>query len=192
MSIRGHGYRPGVARVCTRLYRPVRDRGHASTRIDHFAAWCWTHLDLIAYRHFGSAPGVKAFGIERPLLLRTRGRHTGQVREVLVAFIEFEGSLVVCGANAGGERAPSWYVNLRSGGPVEVEVAHERHQMDATLLEGERRRLAFAQLCAAFPQLCLYESRTDRTFPVVALATHAERGKIPRAGDVACHEVLVA
>ena len=52
----------------------------------------------------------------RVLLLRTRGRRSGQVREVLVAYVELDKTPVICGANGGCDRVPAWFVNLRPAG----------------------------------------------------------------------------
>lgn len=162
-------YRLALAKACTRLYQPVRATGHGRSSINHFAARWWTRLDVIVYRRFGVSLVVKALGIEDALMLRTRGRRTGQVREVIVAYIEFDGATVVCGANAGWDKSPSWFINIRNGGPIEIERTGHRFEVVPTLLVDEERGLAFAQLCATFPQLCLYGSRTTRAFPIVRL-----------------------
>ena len=123
---------------------------------------------------------VKALGIENALMLRTRGRRTGQVREVIVAYIPFSGGTVVCGANAGWDKMPSWFINIRDGGTIEIEQFGRRTEVIPTLLVDDERLLAFEQLCAAFPQLCMYGTRTVRQFPIVRL--------VPRSSTLSDHE----
>ncbi|HVA75726.1 MAG TPA: nitroreductase family deazaflavin-dependent oxidoreductase [Acidimicrobiales bacterium] len=132
------------------------------------ARW-WTHLDICAYRHLGMSLGVKALGVDNVLLLRTRGRRSGQVREVLVAYVELDETPVICGANGGWDRVPAWFVNLRAGGPVEIERHGRRQAVVPVVLEGDEREQAFAAVFQAFPHVRLYLSRTSRCFPVVRL-----------------------
>jgi len=124
---------------------------------------------VYAYRHLGMSLGVKALGVSDVLLLRTRGRHSGQMREVLVAYVEVDNTPVICGANGGWDRVPAWFVNLRAGGPVEIERHGHREPVVPVVLEGAERERAFAAVFEAFPHVRLYLSRTNRLFPVVRL-----------------------
>lgn len=112
---------------------------------------------------------MRAIGIHDVLLLRTRGRRSGQVREVLVAYVELGGAPVVCGANGGWDRPPAWFGNLVAGGPVEIERQGKRETMRPVVLRGTERDHAFAAVYGAFPHVRLYLTRTSRAFPVVRL-----------------------
>jgi deazaflavin-dependent oxidoreductase (nitroreductase family) len=165
----GPGYRRHLASAYVRLYRPLAPRGRRRFSLDQMTARWWTHLDVVAYRHLGMSLGVKALGVDDVLLLRTRGRHSGQVREVLVAYVEFGETPVICGANGGWDRVPAWFVNLRAGGPVEIERHGRRQAVVPVVLEGDERERAFAAVFQAFPHVRLYLSRTNRCFPLVRL-----------------------
>lgn len=132
------GYRPHVARAYARLYRPFPPGGRRRSRFDQRMARWWTRLDVAAYRHLGVSLGVKALGVNDVILLRTRGRRTGQVREVLVAYVDLGGVPIVCGGNAGSDRPPGWFENLRDGGPAEVE--YRGHQHSGSPGDPRRRR----------------------------------------------------
>ncbi len=162
-------YRPHVARAYARLFRPLVPCGRCRARLDHMTARLWTHLDVAVYRHLGLSLGVKALGVDDVLLLRTRGRTTGQVREVLVAYVDIGGAPVVCAANAGWDHQPGWFQNLRGGGPVEVQCHGECHAVTPVLLEGDERERALAAMEEAFPYMRLYLARTARRFPVLRL-----------------------
>ena len=163
------GYRRHLASAYVRLYRPLAPRGRRRSSLDQMTARWWTHLDVVAYRHLGMSLGVKALGVNNVLLLRTRGRRSGQVREVLVAYVELDKTPVICGANGGWDRVPAWFVNLRAGGPVEIEQHGRRQAVVPVVLEGDERERAFAAVFQAFPHVRLYLSRTSRCFPVVRL-----------------------
>jgi len=163
------GYRRRLASAYVRLYRPLAPRGRRRSSLDQMTARWWTHLDVVAYRHLGMSLGVKALGVDDVLLLRTRGRRSGQVREVLVAYVEIDKTRVICGANGGWDRVPAWFVNLRAGGPVEVEKDGRRQAVRPVVLEGDERERAFAAVFQAFPHVRLYLCRTSRCFPLVRL-----------------------
>ena len=114
------GYRRKVARMYMRLFRPLAPRGPRSSKFDQMTARWWTRIDVLAFRHLDVSLGVKALGVNDVLLLRTRGHSSGQVREVLVAYVEIDRVLYVCAANCGSDRAPAWFTNLTKGGPAEI------------------------------------------------------------------------
>ncbi len=163
-------YRPHIAQAYARLYRPFRPGGRRRSWCDQMIARWWTRLDVAAYRHLGMSLGVKALGVNDVILLRTRGRRTGQVREVLVAYVELGGVPIICGGNAGCDSSPSWFENLRVGGPVEIEHRnHHRTAVAPVILGGAAREQAFGEIYHAFPHIRLYLTRTTRPFPVVRL-----------------------
>ena len=182
------GYRRHLASVYVRLYRPLAPRGRRRRWFDQLTARWWTHLDVVAYRHLGTSLGAKALGSGNVLLLRTRGRRSGQVREVLVAYVELNKTPVICGANGGWDQVPAWFVNLSAGGPVEIERHRRRQAVVPVILEGHERERAFEAVLQAFPHIRLYLSHTSRRFPVVrleAIDAHA-------AGPAAPSDLVVA
>ncbi len=168
MSI-GSRYHPRATRVCSRLYRPARPAGARRDRLDRATARLWTRLDVTCYRWVGSSIGAHPLGLSDVLLLRTRGRRSGQVRAVLVACVEFDGVLIVCGANAGSDTDPAWFKNLEAGSPAEIEHHHHSVAVAPVLLEGAERSDAFDAVYRAFPQVRLYLARTSRPFPLLRL-----------------------
>jgi len=179
-------YRRKLARTYLRLFRPFAPRGRRRSKFDQMTARWWTRIDVIAYRHLGVSLGVKALGVSDVLLLRTRGRVSGQVREVLVAYVEIDQVPFICAANAGSDRAPAWYLNLRTGGPVEIERHGRRETVRALVLNtGERERI-FEAVYRAFPHVRLYLATTNRPFPVVRL----ERVDAPH-DDAAYHSLAM-
>lgn len=163
------GYRRKIALVYIWLFRPLVPRGPRSSRFDQMTARWWTYLDVVAFRHLGVSLGVRALGVDHVLLLRTRGCVSGQVREVLVAYVEIDGIPYVCAANGGLDRAPAWYDNLRRGGAAEIEYHGHRVVVVPKILEGVERELAFDEVYRAFPHVRLYLAHTSRPFPVVRL-----------------------
>lgn len=177
------GYRRHLASAYVRIYRPLVPRGRRRSSLDQMTARWWTRLDVVAYRHLGLSLGVKALGVDDVLLLRTRGRSSGQVREVLVAYVELDKMPIVCGANGGWDRVPAWFVNMRAGGPVEIERHGSRQPVVPVVLEGDERERAFAAVSEAFPHVRLYLSRTSRRFPLVRLEAIGAHGTDAAVAD---------
>lgn len=76
---------------------------------------------------------------------------------------------MVVAANAGAERAPAWWLNLRAAGEGVAIVGGERRPVSATIAEGDRRARLWARFAAVSP-VAHYQRRTRRPIPVVALA----------------------
>ena len=185
----GTCYRRKLAGAYIRLFRPLAPLGPRRSRFDQMTARWWTRLDVIAFRRLGVSLGVRALGVNDVLLLRTRGRTSGQVREVLVAYVEIDGAPFICAANGGSDRAPAWYANMCNGGPVEIERKGRRTVVVPKILVGEERARAFQRVHEAFPHVRLYLDHTNRTFPVVRLAPLGEgadeRSEMPQLMMVA-------
>ena len=168
-------YRRKLARTYMFLFRPLAPRGPRRSKFDQVTARWWTRIDVMAFRHLGVSLGVKALGINDVLLLRTRGRSSGRVREVLVAYVEIDGIPFICAANGGSDRAPAWYENLRSCGLAEIERNRHREVVVPVILEGDERDRVFEVVHHAFPHVRLYLAHTSRPFPIVrleSLGTH--------------------
>lgn len=163
-------YRRKVARMYMLLFRPLAPRGPRRSKFDQMTARWWTRIDVLAFRHLDVSLGVKALGVSDVLLLRTRGRSSGRVREVLVAYVEIDGVLYVCAANGGSDQAPAWFANLKMGGPTEIERHRHREVVAPIILEGAERERVFAEVYRAFPHVRLYLAHTNRPFPIVRLA----------------------
>jgi F420H(2)-dependent quinone reductase len=185
-------YRRKLASAYVRLFRPLAPRGPRRTRFDRMTARWWTRIDVRVFRRTGISLGVKALGVDDVLLLRTRGRVSGQVREVLVAFVEVGGVPHVCAANGGSDRPPAWYLNLRGGEPVEIERRGRRETVVPTELVGDEREGVFEIVYHTFPHVRLYLAHTSRTFPIVALAPLAPCAIPPVVAGAARREESVA
>jgi deazaflavin-dependent oxidoreductase (nitroreductase family) len=109
-------------------------------------------------------------GPGRQLLLITKGRRTGEPREVGLTYVEDDNRLVVIASNAGEDQQPSWWLNLIADPRAEVMVGGETLEVVASELEEpERSRLVDRFLTEVDESYAEYQRRTDRRLPVVAL-----------------------
>src|SRR5262245_52150920 len=78
-------------------------------------------LHRALYRWSGGRIGGR-IGKLPVLLLTTTGRRSGAPRTVALAYLADGGRFVVIGSNAGEDRDPSWWVNLRANPRATVQV----------------------------------------------------------------------
>lgn len=113
--------------------------------------------------------GWKAAGM--PVVqLTTAGRRSGEARTVLVTSpLQVGDSVVIVASRAGDDRHPAWLLNLRANPQVEVTMDGLARPMVAREAMGDERARLWADLVAAQERYSGYQSKTDRTLPVVVL-----------------------
>jgi deazaflavin-dependent oxidoreductase (nitroreductase family) len=141
----------------------------------------WTRVHASLYQRTGGRFFPRWFG-QPVLVIETTGRRTGKTRATPVIFIRDRGRLIVVAANAGSERIPAWWLNLRASGSAVVVHAGKRQLHGAHLAEGDERQRLWTAFARTFPQLEIYVRFTEREFPVVVLEpAGAGHGRRPDA-----------
>ena len=104
------------------------------------------------------------------LLLRTRGRRTGQPRVAALLYVRDGATYAVVASKGGSPQHPGWYHNLVAQPDVDIQVGRERIPVRARVAEGAERARIWAQADAVNDgQYTVYQSRTKRPIPVVVL-----------------------
>lgn len=127
-----------------------------------------TRLHRFVYLKSGGAIGGRLPG-KRFLLLTTVGRRTGMRRVMPLLYVPHGESYLVVGSNAGDERPPAWYLNLRAQSTARVQVDREQHEVRARCAEGAELGELWQRLEAAYPPYRNYRRRTAREIPVLVL-----------------------
>ncbi|MET7735744.1 nitroreductase/quinone reductase family protein [Streptomyces sp. NPDC005402] len=113
----------------------------------------------------------------RLILLTTTGARTGTPHTTPVAYLPDGGDRILVIASAGGSpRHPDWYRNLVAHPHVTVESGVFTYEAQAVVLEGEERDRAFARAVESDRGWAVYQEKTDRVLPVVALQEIARPG----------------
>ena len=105
------------------------------------------------------------------LLLSTRGRRTGLVRTLPLAYLpdpESESRFVIVASNGGSERPPAWWLNLQANELATVQVGRESFWARAELAPVERRAALWESLRRSIPPYRAYE-KIEREIPIVIL-----------------------
>ena|SRR5581483_9123494 len=111
------------------------------------------------------------------LELTTTGRKSGQPRKVSLVYIKNGSAYVVAGSNAGRDRHPAWFFNLRSHPQVLVRIKKRQIIAVAEIVDPEHRRALWEQLVTAAPMFARYEKLTQREIPMVLLRPYDEGEK---------------
>jgi deazaflavin-dependent oxidoreductase (nitroreductase family) len=103
------------------------------------------------------------------LLLTTTGRRSGKLRSVAQTYFKDGDRLVVVGSNAGEDRHPAWWLNLREQLEATVQIGGTISQVRAMEAVGAERERLWSELIRRDPAYDEYRLRTNRRIPVVVL-----------------------
>ncbi len=103
------------------------------------------------------------------LLLTTKGRKSGERRDVAVNYLRDGDAYVAVASYAGEDRDPAWWRNLEADPEADVAAAGRRAKVRAREAEGEERERMWARLVQKDPAYAEYQQRTKRRLPVVVL-----------------------
>jgi deazaflavin-dependent oxidoreductase (nitroreductase family) len=118
------------------------------------------------------------------LLLGTTGARSGLPRVAPLTYMAFGERYIVIAGNAGEPTNPDWYYNIAAEPQVTVEVAGETFEALAEEVVGSERDALYDSFARENPQTLVYQARTERRFPVVAL-TRVPGGELPVPGQPA-------
>ena len=121
------------------------------------------------YRASGGRVLPRWFAGAPVLVLETVGRRSGQKRATPVLYLGDGDAFVVLAANAGADRTPAWWLNLREAGAGEVIVGRRRLRVRPRLIAGVERDRVWRAFVAMYPQAEQYTRFTDRELPLIAL-----------------------
>ena len=138
-----------------------------------------TRAHRALYRLSGGRLGGSLSG--RPmLLLTTVGRRSGRERTLPLLYLEDGDRWVVVASNAGDDRDPAWWLNLRARPEAAVQAGRERHAVRARRATPEEEARLWPRLLEAYAPYAGYRERARREIPLVIL----ERTAGPRQPPV--------
>jgi len=103
------------------------------------------------------------------LLLTTRGRLTGELHTVPLLYLRDGDRLLVIASYGGRDRHPEWYLNLLADSSVTARVGNRTLAMTARTVSSAERAGWWPTVVKAYGDYAVYQERTDREIPIVAL-----------------------
>ena len=121
------------------------------------------------YRTSGGRVAGKMFGAPL-LILTTTGRRSGRPWSNPLMYQRDGDGYVIVASNAGADRHPGWWLNLRRNPEANIQIGREVIPVTATRVSGAERDRLFALMVNAYKGYANYETKTTRKIPVVRLA----------------------
>ena len=103
------------------------------------------------------------------VLLTTHGRRTGRSRTTPLLGVRDGDRLLIVASNAGRDRSPEWYLNLRADTDVLVQMGSGRRRMRARVARGPELQPLWDRATHAYPGYAVYREISKREIPLVIL-----------------------
>jgi deazaflavin-dependent oxidoreductase (nitroreductase family) len=123
---------------------------------------------VASYRQSDGERGYLWRGVPT-LILTTRGRRSGEARDMPLIFGRDGDDYVVVASRGGAPEHPAWYLNLRDDPDVEVQVMGDRFPARARTANAEERARLWPVMAEIWPDYDEYQTKTDREIPLVVL-----------------------
>ena len=103
------------------------------------------------------------------LLLTTTGRKTGKQHTTELGYFEQDGDYVIIASNAGSDRHPQWFRNLKKNPNVTIQIKDKQIHAIAKETEPSLRQQLWDKLIQLSPRYASYATSTSRVIPMVLL-----------------------
>lgn len=128
-------------------------------------------LHKLAWKASGGRIGRTVSGM--PVVeLVTVGNKSGEPRQILITYVEFEGAPAVIGTNAGRDTDPAWVRNLRADPKARARWNGTWHDVTAVELSGEEHTRAWESAVRANRAYADYANGLTRPIPIMWLTAH--------------------
>lgn len=129
------------------------------------------------YKRSGGRIGHRMIGVPT-LLLSTVGRRSGKTRTNALVYARDGEDYLLVASNGGADRPPAWLHNVRADPHVEIQIARERRNGTARVVEStdpEYERLWRAVNANNHDRYTAYQQQTSRPIPVIAVTPRVGR-----------------
>ena len=103
------------------------------------------------------------------LVLTTVGRKSGKRRSTPLGYLRYGNGYAVIASNAGSDRVPAWWLNLRADPEAEVLANRSRQTVRARRATATEDDMVWAELARLNPGFDEYRNLTERPIPVIFL-----------------------
>jgi deazaflavin-dependent oxidoreductase (nitroreductase family) len=102
--------------------------------------------------------------------LTTTGRKSGEPRTTPLIFARDGDDYLVVASVGGGPKHPLWYLNLLADPKAEIQVLADHIGVTARSADDDEKPRLWKVVTDVWPNYDVYQSRTDRSIPVVVLS----------------------
>lgn len=105
------------------------------------------------------------------VLVHNVGAKSGTEYVTPLVYLGEDGRTFIFASKGGADNHPGWFHNLKANPEVSIEIGRDTVDVVAVELTGEERDRIYEAQKAKQPQFAEYEAKTDRTIPVIELAS---------------------
>ena len=132
--------------------------------------WLIRIMSVVHRALYQASGGLIGGSVGAPvLLLTTIGRSSGQPRTTPLLFLQDGSNWVVVASNAGDDRDPAWWINLKANPVATTQVKRAVKRVRAREATAEERARLWPRLVGMYASYEDYQQRTRREIPVVIL-----------------------
>jgi len=125
-------------------------------------------MHKLVWRLSGGRLGRRVVGM--PVLeLVTTGRKSGQPRQILITYVDSDGSPAIIGTNAGRDTDPAWVKNLRANPAARARWDGKWREVTGIELSGAEHAAAWKTGVAANSGYEEYRQDLTRPVPIIRL-----------------------
>ena len=128
----------------------------------------WVKKHIRSYVESDGKKGHRWSGVHT-LLLTTRGRKTGKLQRTALIYGRDGDRYLVVASTGGGDKHPSWYLNLVENPEVQVQVGAEKFTARARTATAKQKPKLWKTMAEIWPDYDKYQAKTNREIPVVVL-----------------------
>jgi deazaflavin-dependent oxidoreductase (nitroreductase family) len=103
------------------------------------------------------------------LLLTTKGRKSGEPRELPLIYGTSGDDYLVVASKGGADAPPAWYLNLVADPDVVVQVKGDRFKAHAREATAEEKPELWQTMTKEWPAYDDYQKKTERPIPIIVL-----------------------
>jgi deazaflavin-dependent oxidoreductase (nitroreductase family) len=104
------------------------------------------------------------------LILRTKGRSSGQLRKAPLIFGRDGKDYLVVASKGGAPEHPGWYKNLVANPDIEIQVKGDVLPVRARTATPDEKKRLWPIMTKDWPDYDKYQSSTNRDIPLVILS----------------------
>lgn len=112
---------------------------------------------------------IGGYPFSTTLLIRTKGRKSGQPRITALTYGSIDGKLIVIASKGGADIHPAWYLNLQGCESVDIQVGGAAFRARWHEAEGAQKADLWAFMERVYPPYRDYQAGTQRPIPLLVL-----------------------
>ncbi len=131
--------------------------------------WDWVRDQVAEYEASGGERANTLRDTGLPIVIvTTRGNKSGKLRKTALMRVEHNGEYALIASMGGAPSHPVWYHNVVADPTaVAIQDGAEPHDYVVREVTGDERASWWERAVAAFPPYAEYQTKTDRTIPVI-------------------------